>query len=141
VDFDNPGNTQVGTIRINLRTLETDNDFRTRALRGQILQAEQAEFEFAEFAPTALIDLPDTITLGQPFSFQIRGSLTVHGVTREATFDATLTPLGDNQLEGSAQTSVLYQDFGMSIPTAPGVANVSNEVQLEIDFTAEAVRS
>ena len=141
VDFENPANTELGTIRINVRTLETDNEIRTRALRGQILQAERAEFEFAEFVPTALIDLPDTVTLGEPFDFQIQGNLTVHGVTREMTFDATLTPLEDDQLEGSASTTVIYKDFGMNIPEAPGVANVSDEVRLEIDFTAQAVAS
>lgn len=136
VDFQNPANSQLGTIRINVRTLETDNEFRTRALRGQILQAERAEFEFAEFNPTALTGLPDTVTIGEPFDFQISGNLTVHGVTREVVFDARITPISEIRLEGSAQTFVTYQDFGMTIPEAPGVANVSNEVRLEIDFVA-----
>jgi len=137
VDFQNPANSQLGTIRINVRTLETDNEFRTRALRGQILQAERAEFEFAEFTPTALTGLPDMVTIGEPFDFQIGGNLTVHGVTREVTFDATLIPISETHLEGSAQATVRYQDFGMTIPEAPGVANVSNDVQLEIDFAAQ----
>lgn len=138
VDFENPTNSQLGTIRINVRTLETDNEFRTRALRGQILQAERAEFEFAEFAPTALTGLPNAVTSGKPFDFQISGNLTVHGITREVIFDATITPISEIRLEGSAQTLVTYQDFGMTIPEAPGVANVSDEVQLEIDFVALA---
>jgi polyisoprenoid-binding protein YceI len=127
VDFENPANSQIGTVRINVRTLETDNEFRTRALRGQILQADRAEFEFAEFNPIALTGLPDTV---------IRGNLTLHGVTREVTFDATLTVISETRIEGSAFATVLYRDFGMTIPEAPGVANVSDEVRLEIDFAA-----
>lgn len=138
VDFENPTNSQLGTIRINVRTLETDNEFRTRALRGQILQADRAEFEFAEFAPTALIDLPESVSIGEPFDFQIRGNLTVHGVTREVIFDVTLTPVSETRFEGSAWATVIYRDFGMTIPEAPGVANVADEVRLEIDFVATA---
>jgi polyisoprenoid-binding protein YceI len=141
VDFETPKNSQMGTIRINVRTLETDNEFRNRALRGQILQAEQAEFEFAEFAPTQLIGLPDIVVIGEPFTFQIQGRLTVHGVTREVTFDASITPVNESEITGTAQTMVLYRDFGMTIPEAPGVANVSDDVKLEIDFTAKASRS
>lgn len=141
VDFETPGRSQVGTIRINVRTLETDNEFRNRSLRGQILQAEQAEFEFAEFTPTQLIGLPDKIVMGESFAFQIKGNLTVHGVTRNVTFEATITPISDSEIVGTAQTTVLYRDFGMTIPEAPGVANVSDEVHLEIDFVAQAAKS
>ncbi len=138
VDFQNPTNSQLGTIRINVRTLETDNEFRTRALRGQILQADRAEFEFAEFTPLTLSGLPDTAVAGDSFDFQISGSLTIHGVTREVTFNATLTAISATRLEGSASTVVLYRDFGMTIPEAPGVANVADEVRLKIDFAATA---
>ena len=138
VDFDQLANSQLGTIRINVRTLETDNEFRTRALRGQILQADQAEFEFAEFTPLTLSGLPDSVAAGDSIDFQISGNLTVHGVTREVTFDATLTAISATRLEGSASTVVLYGDFGMTIPEAPGVANVADEVRLEIDFAATA---
>jgi polyisoprenoid-binding protein YceI len=139
VDFETPANSQMGTIRVNVRTLRTDNEFRNRALRGQILQADQADFEFAEFTPTGLLGLPEKITMGEPFALQISGNLTVHGVTREVTFDATLTPISESRIEGSAQATVLHQDFGMTIPEAPGVANVSDEVRLEIDFVAQSV--
>ena len=138
VDFEDPANSTVGAIRVNVRTLETDNEFRTRALRGQILQADQPQFEFAEFSPTTLVELPDNLTIGEPLTFQIVGDLTVHGVTREVTFDAVVTPMSRTRLEGTVLATVLYQDFGMSIPEAPAVANVTEEVRLELNFVALA---
>jgi polyisoprenoid-binding protein YceI len=138
VDFANPANSQLGAIRINVRTLETDNEIRTRALRGQILQADEDAFEFATFVPTQLVGLPQQVTMGTTFSFEIHGQLTVHGVTRNVTFTATLTPISETRLTGTAQTTVQYTDFNISIPNAPGVANVSDDVRLEIDFTALA---
>jgi polyisoprenoid-binding protein YceI len=136
VDFDSPANSQLGPVRINVRTLKTDNEFRNRALRGQILQSERDEYEFAEFVPTTLLGLPETLPTNATVTFQIKGNLTVRGVTREVTFDASLTPINETRLEGTAQTLVNYQDFSMSIPEAPGVANVSDDVRLEIDFVA-----
>jgi polyisoprenoid-binding protein YceI len=136
VDFDDPANSQLGLIRINVRTLATDSEIRNRALRGQVLEANEDRYEFAQFVPTDLIGLPDTLTLGQPVTFQIAGQLTVHGVSREVTFDATVTPVSRDRLEGSAQTSAAYRDFDMRIPEAPGVTDVAATVTLEIDFVA-----
>lgn len=136
VDFDNPANSQLGLIRVNVRTLTTDNEFRNRALRGQILETNHAEFEFAEFLPTELLGLPSTITFNEAFSFQIVGELTVHGETQTVTFDVTFTAITSEQLTGFAQTTVRYADFDISIPDAPGVADITDELQLEIEFVA-----
>lgn len=141
IDLDNPANSALGVIRINVRTLETDNEFRTRALRGQILQADRPEYEFATFTPSELVGLPESTATGESLTFQILGSLNVHGVSREVTFDATVTPISEAQIEGMASAVVLYRDFGMSIPEAPGVADISDEVRLEIDFVAGVVSS
>jgi polyisoprenoid-binding protein YceI len=136
VDFDNPANSQLGLIRINVRTLSTDSELRNRALRGQILEADQPEYEFAEFVPISLTGLPDTVTIGEAFTFQIIGDLTVHGETQTVTFDVTVNPVSHERLEGIAQTTVRYSDFDMSIPEAPGVAGIGDDVQLEIVFVA-----
>jgi polyisoprenoid-binding protein YceI len=125
VDFQNPAKSQLGAIRINVRTLTTDNEFRNRALRGQILQSTKPEFEFATFVPTELKGLPAAFAIGQSYSFQIVGKLTLRDVTRDVTFDATVKPISSEQLTGTA-----------SIPEAPGVADIAENVRLEIDFTA-----
>jgi polyisoprenoid-binding protein YceI len=139
VDFAAPANSQVGTILINARTLLTDNEFRNRALRSRILESAQDEFEFSEFAPTALEGLPESVTIGEPLTFQIVGDLTVRDITNPVTFEATVTPVSETRLEGSATATVLRADYNLIIPDVPGVANVSEEVLLEIDFVALAV--
>lgn len=138
VDFANPASTQVGTIRINVRTMETDNDLRNRAIRSQILMSARPEFEFAEFTPTALSGLPEQVTMGEPVSFQITGDLTVRGITNSVTFDATVTPVSETRLEGSASTVVQRAMYEMQIPRVPNVADVSEDVTLELDFVAVA---
>lgn len=138
VNFDSPAAAELGIIRINVRTLVTDQEFRNRAIRGEILLSARDEFEFGEFQPTSISGLPDTITMGEPISFQVTGNLVLRGVTNEVTFDVTVTPVSETRLEGSASTVVDRTLYGMEIPDAPGVANVEEEVELYIDFVATA---
>ena len=139
VDWDEPANSQLGLIRVNVRTLSTDNEFRNRALRGQILESDQDEYEFADFIPIELLQLPSSIAIGDTIDFQIRGNLTLHGVTHEVIFNATLIIVNDSHIEGNAQTTVRYQDFDMTIPEAPGVANISDQVEIEIRFVGQTL--
>ncbi len=139
VDLANPSASSIGTILINARTLETDNSFRNRALRGRILRSAEAEFEFIVFEPRELRDFSaQTIAIGETISFAISGDLTVAGTTRSVTFDATVTLDSETQLSGSATVNLLYADFGLVIPDVPSVANVSDDVDLRFDFVARA---
>jgi polyisoprenoid-binding protein YceI len=138
VDFDNPPASQVGTIRINVRTLVTDDEFRNRAIRGQIMLSARDEYEFGEFAPTSITGLPDEVTMGEPISFQVTGDLTLRGSSNPVTFDVTVTPVSETRLEGTASAVVDRTLYGMEIPSVPGVANVEEEVELYIDFVATA---
>jgi polyisoprenoid-binding protein YceI len=139
VDFENPAASEVGTVRVNARTLLTDNEFRNRTIRGQILQTSQDEFEFSEFTPTGIEEMPETVTIGEPFTFKLLGDLQVRDIVQPVTFDVTITPVSETRLEGSAVTTVQRTDYNLVIPSVPGVADVSEEVRLEIDFVAQAV--
>ncbi len=39
-------------------------------------------------------------------------------------------------MKGAASTVVMREDFGIGIPNAPGVANVSEEVVISLFFVA-----
>lgn len=132
--LDDPAQTKIGTILVNARTLSTDNEFRNRAIKNQILRTN--DYEFITFTPTEIVGLPESAAVGESFSFQIIGELTVRDVTNPVTFDATVTPASETQLAGSASATILYADFGLTIPEARSVASVGDEVILEIDFVA-----
>jgi polyisoprenoid-binding protein YceI len=136
VNFEDPASTQVGTIQVNARALLTDNDFRNRAIKNQILRTD--EFEFVIFTPTSISGMPAGIGLNEPYSFQVSGDLTVRDVTQQVTFDVQATLTSPTNMEGTASTTILYADFGIVIPQARSVTSVEDEVILEIDFVAEA---
>jgi polyisoprenoid-binding protein YceI len=128
--------TQVGVIQINARTLATDNNFRNRAIQNEILDTGQ--FEFITFTPTGIEGLPASVTIGQPVSFTLVGDLTIRDVTLPATFTVEATAVSETQITGTATAIVNRADFGLDIPNVPNVANVEEEVELYIDFTANA---
>lgn len=136
VDLNDLSNVQVGILQINARTLETDNDFRNRAIQNEIL--DTGAYEFITFAPTAVSGLPDSATIGEEISFTIDGDLTVRDTTQPASFTVTATAVSDTQLTGTATATINREQFGLTIPSVPGVANVEEEVDLIIDFTANA---
>lgn len=138
VDFAAPANSQVGEIRINARTLVTDQENRNRAIRSQILLSAQDQYEFINFVPTAITGLPDSITIGAAVTFQITGDLTIRDTTQAVTFEAAVTPVSESELTGTATTTVQRGDFGLEIPRVPSVANVSEAVDLQIEFVAQA---
>lgn len=135
VDFDQKL-AELGTVQVNARTLKTDSEFRDRAINNEILETD--EFEFITFNPTQISGLPQDTQIGQPVQFQITGDLTIRDVTVPVTFDVTAILVDGSRLEGSASATVLRSDFGLIIPSVPSVADVSDEVLLEIDFVALA---
>ncbi len=136
VDFNSPSNSQIGTILVNARSLTTDSSFRNRALKNRILDTNS--YEFVQFTPTGIAGLPEQVTLGESYTVQIVGELTVRDVTNQVTFDATITPVSETELQGTASTTILYADYGLTIPDARAVSSVEDEVRLEIDFVAVA---
>jgi polyisoprenoid-binding protein YceI len=136
VDPSSPDEAQVGTILINARTLATDDSQRNRVIQNIILSTN--DYEYVSFTPTSLIGLPQATTIGTPYAFQINGQLTLKGITRDVTFNATVTPVADDQLHGIASTTIQRNDFGLTIPDVPFVANVSDQVQLDLNFVATA---
>lgn len=138
VNVATPAESTIGTILVNARDLTTDADNRNRALRQFILQSSDDQYEFIEFEPTALNNMPEAVTVGETFAFEIVGNLTIVDTTNEVTFSAEVTPTSETQIEGFAETVVLYPDFNLTIPEVPFVASVEDEVTLRIDFVAVA---
>lgn len=136
IDVANPQNTLLAPIEINVRTMETDSENRNRAIRSQILESAKDEYEFTHFVPTAITGLPTSVTIGQPFTFQVTGDLKLREITNSVTFEVTVTPITETRIEGKGTAQVTREEYDLNIPSVPGVANVSNEVDLEIEFVA-----
>ena len=138
VDFGDLSNTQAGALQINARTLATDNDFRNRAIKNEILKTN--DYEFITFTPTAVTGLPDSVQVGDTIIFTIVGDLTIKDITQEETFTVEATAVSDTELTGTAGATIQRGDYGLNIPSVPNVANVEEEVELYIDFIARVAQ-
>jgi len=136
IDASNPVESQLGLIQVNARTLSTDSENRNRALRNEILDVD--EFEFITFEALIIEGLPQVIAVGESYTFDILGNLTIRDVVREVQFAAQVTIESDVRISGFASTVLLYADYGLTIPSVPFVASVDEEVELTIDFVAFA---
>jgi polyisoprenoid-binding protein YceI len=136
VDTQDLSQTQVGVIQVNARTLATDSERRNGAIRNFILNTNQ--YEFITFTPKSLTGLSGAAQPGQSFTFQMSGDLTIRNVTQSVTFTVTAQGVSASQIAGTATATVKRSDFNLTIPSVPNVANVGEEVTLQIDFVANA---
>jgi polyisoprenoid-binding protein YceI len=138
INRSDPTQTTVSEIQINARSLATDNRFRNRSISRMILQSNRDEYQFITFTPGALEGLPVEAQAGDSFSFQMTGDLKIRDIVKPITFDVTVTADSETQISGLAQAIVQRADFELTIPNVEGVADVTEEVHLELAFVATA---
>jgi polyisoprenoid-binding protein YceI len=134
VDRGSPDGTTVGPIQVQADDLATDSSLRDRAIRNFILQT--ASFPQIVFTPSSIAGLPASASPGETFSFTITGDLAIRDVTRTVTFDVTLHAESEERLTGLATATILRSDYGLTIPSVPSVADVSQDVRLELEIVA-----
>lgn len=127
---------QMGIIQVNARTLLTDQNRRNNAIRNFILDTNS--YEFITFTPTEIRGMPASAQIGETVTFQIVGDLTIRHITQSVTFDVSATVSSSNRLEGLASATIQRANYELNIPSVPNVANVEEEVLLEIEFVALA---
>ena len=138
-DYAHPSAVSVSPVKVDLTGLSTDSQQRNGMIQRSILETDNPANQFAVFTPAHCDGLPSTVTLGQPFSFKIAGSLALHGVTKDLTFDTTVTPVSASQLSGTASATIVYGDWGVQVlRLPPQVASVEDHVILKLDFVANA---
>ncbi len=138
VDPANPSGATISPIQIDARDLTTDSGRRDGAIRRFVLQSNQDNYQYILFEPTSIEGLPESVAMGEPFEFTVIGDLTIRDVTKEERFTVTVTVNSVTELVGLGTTTLLRSDYGLTIPSVPSVANVAEEVPLEIEFTAVA---
>jgi polyisoprenoid-binding protein YceI len=123
------------TFTVDLSTLESD-----QALRDQWIRENGpafGQYPNATFVAESLANAPASYTPGETVTFQLIGQLTIREVTQPATFDVTAT-YQDGTVTGTATTTTLMSNFGITPPDFANTLTVADEFQIQIDFTARA---
>jgi polyisoprenoid-binding protein YceI len=138
IDLADLAKTLIGQIQIDARSLATDSSRRDGAIQRFILGTNDDANRYIVFTPTSIAGVPASAAVGDTFELQVTGDLTISGVTKPVTFATTVKVDSETQLSGLATAQVLRSDFGLNIPSVPSVANVTDEVKLELEFVAIA---
>lgn len=133
VDRQNPQNSSVGVVRVDISKFTSDSPRRDSTIRDRFLQSSQ--FPIVEFVPGEIQGLPETYQEGEEITFQILGNATIREVTRPVTFDVTMVGNGDT-ITGEATTTILMSDFGFGPISIAGILNTEDEVKVKLVFVA-----
>jgi polyisoprenoid-binding protein YceI len=133
VNFDDPQQTTLGTMTVDVSGFTSDSGRRDNAIRERFLQSSQ--FPTVTFTPTVIEGLPETIESGLEYPLTIQGDLTVRDTTKPASFDATVT-WQDDALTGQALTTILMSDYGFGPISILNMLETQDEVKILLDFVA-----
>ena len=125
-------------IMVDMTSLQSDSNTRDNYIKRNTLQV--AEFPNAIFVVTSAPGLPVPLPTSGEAAFELVGDLTVHGVSRPTTWQATAT-FADREVTGTATTTVLMTDFGMTPPRVGSVVSIEDSVKLELDVRATVAPS
>jgi polyisoprenoid-binding protein YceI len=120
-------------ILVDVSSLQSDSNTRDTYIKRNTLQV--AEYPNAVFVVTGAPGLPVPLPASGEATFELVGDLTIHGVTRPATWQAVAT-FAAGEVTGTATTTVLMTDFGMEPPKVGSVVSIEDAVRLVLDVKA-----
>jgi polyisoprenoid-binding protein YceI len=120
-------------IVVDLRTLTSDQSLRDNYIQTRTF--ESAKFPMLEFVAKKAVGLPTPLPAGgqAQAGFQLTGDTTLHGVTKETTWNVVAT-FGAGSVGGRATTTVDFAMFNMTKPTLARLLSVDDKIHLEIEF-------
>ena len=119
-------------LSFDLRALKSDQDQRDNYVRTRALETDK--FPMAEFLPTKIKGLAVMIPTQGQTGFELTGNMTIHGVTKEVTFQGIATFNRDSTVAGRAKTEFTFDTFGITQPKIARLMSVDNKVVLDLVF-------
>ena len=121
-------------ITVDMASLVSDSNRRDGYVRSNTLETNK--YPTAELVVKSTPGLLWPLPSSGEVAFQIVGDMTIHGVTKELTWEATAQAGDGGSVTGTAKTNFTFDTFDMEIPSVFVVLSVVDDVRLEIDFEA-----
>jgi len=118
---------------VDMTRLQSDQSLRDKWI--ELFGIQTGKFKTSTFTPQRATGLPAPLPASGQWTFTLDGMLTVHGVTKAVTWNATATRAG-RDLIGTATALVHWADFDIEKPQAAvtQVVSVTDDIRLELKF-------
>ena len=116
-----------------LPTLRTDHVLRDGWIRENALESDR--FPLAVFVASEVLEGPATYQEGEETTFQLKGDLTLRGITLSTTWEVAAR-LDGSTISGTMQTRVRMTELGFDPPNFANTLTVNDEFTILIDFVA-----
>jgi polyisoprenoid-binding protein YceI len=123
-------------LTVDLRTLKSDQDMRDGFIQSRTLETDK--YPTLVFVPKRAVGLPQPLPSGRgaQAGFQLVGDMTLHGVTKEVTWNVVAT-FGNDQIAGRATTTLQFATFNITKPSLARLMSVEDKIDLEVEFKAK----
>lgn len=123
-------------ITFDVTTLASDQRDRDNFVKMDTLNVRQ--FPTATLVPTKATGLALPLASDTDLKFTLAGKMTIHGVTKDVTFDVVAKRTGGQlTATATANPTFKFEDFGMRAPSVPfRVVSVVDEIRLVVDIVA-----
>lgn len=128
-------------ITFEVSTLTSDERDRDGFVKQDTLEVRR--FPTADLVPTKTTGLQLPLAASGEFTFTLTGKMTIHGTTKDVTFDVTAKrDGGDLTATATANPTWKFGDFGMSPPSSPfRVLSVNDEIRMVVELVATGPRA
>jgi len=126
---------QPSTFTVNLKTLTSDKEMRDR--RVQTLALETDTYPTATFTITSVSGYDATKPAGDEQDLKLTGTMDLHGVQKELTWDVKARREGD-VITALATVEFTYADFNIPVLNIAGFVSVQDSVTLQVQVVAQA---
>lgn len=124
---------KITTVQItaDLTQLKSDKAPRDGQLRRQAIETDK--FPTATFALSSPIDIKSVPEAGSKVTQDVKGKLTLHGVTRDISLSVQGV-LDNNQVIVVGSTTIMFADYNIQKPAAQAVLGVEDKGVMEFQL-------
>ncbi|MGE3076636.1 MAG: YceI family protein [Dehalococcoidia bacterium] len=124
------GKASAATITADMTKLKSQESLRDGQLRNQGI--EYSKFPTSTFA-LSTTEIPSDLVDGKTASLTLKGSLTLHGVTKDIEMPVEVT-LKDGVLVVVGETDIQFEDYSIKKPTAAKVVGMEDHGVMEVQL-------
>jgi polyisoprenoid-binding protein YceI len=123
---------QTSQFRVDLSTLKSDESMRDNFIRQNTLQTNR--YQYAEFTVKSLSGFPADYAANTQVEMTLTGTLKIRDIEKDVEWKVLARQSG-NTLTATADTDILFRDFGMSPPSVP-VATAKEGIHIQVVLVA-----